>query len=100
MPTPYNIKQPAHPDSGRQYTVTVEGDTKYIQDGTVAIEVGPAKFVLPYKKAPAGNTQWVNVFSIPFNCDIRDPLNSLDLEAKSGATSLGGPRTVTVHDVT
>ena len=96
----YNIIQPSHPYSGRQYTVIVEGDTKYIQDGTVAIEVGPTRFVLPYKKAPAGNTQWVNVFSIPYNCDTRDPLDSLDLEAKAGSMPLGGPRTVTVHDIT
>jgi len=97
MPS-YNIKQPSHPNTGQQYDVVVEGDTAYIQDGTSAIRVGDNKYVLPYKRAAAGTTQWINVFTVPKRCDTRRPLITLDLEAKSGPTSLGRPSQVQVHD--
>lgn len=100
MPTPYKIIQPRHDGSGRTYQVTVEGDTNYIQDGTNAVEVGPDRYVLPYKSAPSGNTQWVNVFNVPYRCDMREPQIDISVEAKAGSTGLGGPKYLKVHDAT
>jgi hypothetical protein len=100
MPYPYKVNQPVH-SNGRRYSVVVEGDTNYVPDSSSAIEVGRHSFILPYKPAPHGNTEWVHAFSLPYVCDNIDPQFDVDLEAKSGSTSLsGGRRVVRVHDVT
>lgn len=98
MPTPYNIIQPLHDFPGRQYNVLVDGDTLYVPDGP-AIKTGTHAYTLPYKKAPAGTTQRAYNWVIPYKCGSGDPLINVTLTAKSGSTTLGGPRMLVVHDV-
>ncbi|MFZ1687595.1 MAG: hypothetical protein WAU70_09250 [Flavobacteriales bacterium] len=96
----YKINQPPHPDNGKFYEVIVEGDVEYVKDGDDAVYVDKGKYVLPYKKADASNTQTINVFTLPYRCVASASEIEVELTAQAGSITLGGPKKMKVHDAT
>ncbi|MEO8066271.1 MAG: hypothetical protein ABI599_01130 [Flavobacteriales bacterium] len=93
----YDPTLDGHPGGGNAYTVTVRGDALNVPDGTTAIRTAPLTYTLPYKKAPAGNTDFLHRFTLPLVCTGSANLDAITLNAVSGGRRIGGGN-VTVHD--